>query len=161
MYKKVALFALILILAIVNWSIYQKEEHIKNGKVIFLKLAPIDPRSLMQGDYMALRFDIARDIYNSILNRREAKDGFVLVSLDEKKVATFKSLDNLSVLKSNELLLEYRIRNGVVKFGSNAFFFQEGRASKYQKAKYGEFRVNSKGEPLLVAMADENLSIIK
>ena len=84
-----------------------------------------------------------------------------MVSLDKKKVATFKSLDNLSVLKSNELLLEYRIRNGVVKFGSNAFFFQEGRASKYQKAKYGEFRVNSKGEPLLVAMAYENLSIIK
>jgi len=29
-----------------------------------------------------------------------------------------------------------------------------------QKAKYGEFRVNGKGELLLVNMTDENLSII-
>jgi len=160
MYKKIALLVLVLILAIVNWSIYQKEEHLKNGKVVFLKLAPVDPRSLMQGDYMALRFDIARDIYNNIDDKNELTDGFVLVRLDERKVATFKSLKNSSSLKSDELLLQYRIRNQTVKFATNAFFFQEGTASKYQKAKYGEFRVNGKGELLLVAMADENISII-
>jgi len=160
MYKKIALLVLVLILAIVNWSIYQKEEHLKNGKVVFLKLAPVDPRSLMQGDYMALRFDIARDIYNNIDDKNELTDGFVLVRLDERKVATFKSLENSLSLKSDELLLQYRIRNRTVKFATNAFFFQEGTASKYQKAKYGEFRVNGKGELLLVAMADENISII-
>ena len=160
MYKKIALLVLVLILAIVNWSIYQKEEHLKNGKVVFLKLAPVDPRSLMQGDYMALHFDIARDIYNNIDDKNELTDGFVLVRLDERKVATFKSLENSSSLKSDELLLQYRIRNRTVKFATNAFFFQEGTASKYQKAKYGEFRVNGKGELLLVAMADENISII-
>jgi len=160
MYKKIALLVLVLILAIVNWSIYQKEEHLKNGKVVFLKLAPVDPRSLMQGDYMALRFDIARDIYNNIDDKNELTDGFVLVRLDKRKVATFKSLENSSSLKSDELLLQYRIRNRTVKFATNAFFFQEGTASKYQKAKYGEFRVNGKGELLLVAMADENISII-
>ena len=160
MYKKIALLVLVLILAIVNWSIYQKEEHLKNGKVVFLKLAPVDPRSLMQGDYMALRFDIARDIYNNIDDKNELTDGFVLVRLDKRKVATFKSLENSSSLKSDELLLQYRIKNRTVKFATNAFFFQEGTASKYQKAKYGEFRVNGKGELLLVAMADENISII-
>ena len=161
MYKKIALSVLVLILVIVNWSIYQKEEHLKTGKVVFLKLAPVDPRSLMQGDYMALRFDMARDISNNIYGRSESTDGLVLVKLDEKKVATFKSLEQGSALQSDELLLQYRVRNGTVKFATNAFFFQEGTASNYEKAKYGEFRVNSKGELLLVAMADENVSVIK
>jgi len=160
MYKKIALSLLVLILLIVNWSIYQKEEHLKNGKVVFLKLAPVDPRSLMQGDYMALRFDIARAISTNSYSRNESTDGLVLVKLDEKRVATFKSLEHGSVLQADELLLQYRVRNGKVKFATNAFFFQEGTASKYEKAKYGEFRVNDKGELLLVAMADENLSLL-
>ena len=161
MYKKVALLGLVLILVVVNWSIYQKEMHIKNGKVVFLKLAPVDPRSLMQGDYMALRFDIANHIRKKLPKNREAIDGLVLVSLDEKKVAGFSSLYRGSLLKENELLLKYRVRNGTVKFATNAFFFEEGTASKYEKAKYGEFRVNNEGELLLVGMADENVSVIR
>ncbi len=59
-----------------------------------------------------------------------------------------------------QVALKYRVRNRTVKFATNAFFFEEGTASKYEKAKYGEFRVNSKGELLLVAMADANVSVI-
>ena len=91
----------------------------------------------------------------------DAKDGYVLVTLDKKKVASFVSLYILATSKENEIYLKYRIRNGVLKFASNAFFFEEGTAPKYEKAKYGEFRVNSKGELLLVAMADENVSVIQ
>ena len=161
MYKKVALLALVLILVVVNWSIYKKEEHIKNGKTVYLELAPVDPRSLMQGDYMALRFDMANSIYDKLPKNKDATDGLVLVTLNEKKVATFDSLYEGSILKENELLLQYRVRNRVVKFATNAFFFEEGTASKYEKAKYGEFRVNSKGGLLLVAMADENVTVIR
>ena len=51
--------ALVLVLGAVNWSIFAKERIKTNGERIFLALAPVDPRSLMQGDYMALRFEIA------------------------------------------------------------------------------------------------------
>ena len=171
MHKKLVLSALVLILALVNWSIYQKEEHIKNGKIVFLKLAPVDPRSLMQGDYMRLRFDMASKIYDKLPkyterhswrhNNIDAKDGRVLVTLDAKRVASFSSLYNGSLLKENELFLKYRVRNGAIKFATNAFFFEEGTGSKYEKAKYGEFRVNSEGELLLVALADKDVSVIK
>ena len=43
-------------------SIVAKERIKTNGERIFLALAPVDPRSLMQGDYMALRFEIATHI---------------------------------------------------------------------------------------------------
>lgn len=170
MYKKIAFIALIVVLALVNWSIYKKELHIENGTVVYLKLAPVDPRSLMQGDYMALRYEIADKIYDKLPKREayrrwqhnaKAKDGKVVVTLDEKQIASFSHVDSWEELKNNELLLNYRVRNGAVKFSTNAFFFEEGSAKKYEKAKYGEFRVNEKGELLLVAMADENVTVIK
>ena len=170
MYKKIALIALILILALVNWSIYKKELHLKNGAVVYLKLAPVDPRSLMQGDYMALRYEIAEKIYEQLPKKEgyrrwqhnaDAKDGKVVVVLDKKQVGSFVRLYGSKELKENEMLLNYRVRNGAVKFATNAFFFEEGSAKKYEVAKYGEFRVNSNGELLLVAMADENVTVIK
>ena len=170
MYKKVALLALIVILALVNWSIYKKEQHIQNGVTIYLELAPVDPRSLMQGDYMALRFAMAREIYNHLPKREkyrgweqnaDAQDGKVVVSLDEKGIGSFAHIFHGEMFQKNEILLRYRIRNGAVKFATNAFFFEEGSAKKYEQAKYGAFRVSRDGELLLVALADKNLRAIE
>ena len=52
--------AVALVLIAVNLSIVAKERIKTGGEPIFLELAPVDPRSLMQGDYMALRFAIAQ-----------------------------------------------------------------------------------------------------
>jgi len=170
MHKKIALFALILILTLVNWSIYQKEMHIKHGSIVYLKLAPVDPRSLMQGDYMALRFDIAEKIYAKLpkhdsyqgwRHNANAIDGFVVVHLDKKRVARFVRLYQQEALKSNEILMQYRVRNGAVKFATNAFFFQEGTAKRYEKAKYGMFKINDKGALLLIGMADATANSIQ
>lgn len=168
MHKATVFGAFILILLVLNFAIYQKEKHIKHGTSVLLELAPVDPRSLMQGDYMALRFDIARRIYDALPHednkhfwqgtRLKGNDGHVVVNLDKDNVATFDSLhkDN-KTLKENQMLLQYRIRGGQVKFASNAFFFQEGTASAYEVAKYGEFKVNDNHTLLLVDMYDENL----
>ena len=50
---------LILLLAYFNYSVFQKERILKDGKLILLELAPVDPRSLMQGDYMELWYKIS------------------------------------------------------------------------------------------------------
>ena len=48
--------------------------------------------------------------------------------------------------------MRYRVRDGRVKFGSNAFFFQEGHARDYAGARYGELRVSPAGEVLLTGL---------
>src|SRR5690606_17741733 len=60
--RTLTLVAGLLVLGVVNYAIHGKERVIRNGEVVFLELAPVDPRSLMQGDYMALRFQLAADI---------------------------------------------------------------------------------------------------
>ncbi|QDF67969.1 GDYXXLXY domain-containing protein [Shewanella sp. SNU WT4] len=67
MNKLVVVITLGVILAAVNWSIYQKEQLIAHGQGMYLALAPVDPRSLMQGDYMALGFAMADQIAAALL----------------------------------------------------------------------------------------------
>lgn len=167
MLKKIALVSLVIILGLVNWSIVGKEKHMAEGKIVFLDLVPIDPRSLMQGDYMALRFRLADEVYKVLPNSEDRKqwrhdvtasDGYVVVSLDERNIGTFKSLYNDQALSNDEILMRYRVRNGAVKFATNAYFFQEGHGKYYQPARYGQFRVDDRGELLLVAMYDKDLN---
>jgi uncharacterized membrane-anchored protein len=165
--SKIALAALAVILVLVNWSIAGKERHLASGRVVYLELAPVDPRSLMQGDYMALRFGLANQVHNALPKKTEkyrrwghevdASDGYVVASLDERNVASFKYLHQDQTLAENEILMRYRVRNGAVKFATNAFFFQEGRDKYYQTARYGQFRVDDRGELLLTAMYDKEL----
>ena len=46
------LVGLVLILAFFNWSVVQKEALLRDGTPLLIELAPVDPRSLIQGDYM-------------------------------------------------------------------------------------------------------------
>lgn len=167
MFKKVALISLIIILILVNWSIFGKEKHLANGKIVYLDLAPVDPRSLMQGDYMALRFRLTDQVHKALSKAEDRRqqshdmgtsDGYVVISLDARNIGSFKSLYLDQVLSHNEILMRYRVRSGTIKFATNAYFFQEGHGKYYESARYGQFRVDEKGELLLVAMYDKELS---
>jgi uncharacterized membrane-anchored protein len=131
----------------VNYSIYAKERIKAEGEVVYLELAPVDPRSLMQGDYMALRFTVARAV------RENAAVRSIPLQLDERRVAS------VAVPASTASLhIRYRLRSGDVWVGTNAYFFEEGTAEQFTGAKYGKFHVDREsGEAVLVALCDENL----
>ena len=45
-YSRILIIAnLILLLGYFNWSVYKKEQTLKDGQLILLQLAPVDPRS--------------------------------------------------------------------------------------------------------------------
>ncbi|MBU1108495.1 MAG: GDYXXLXY domain-containing protein [Candidatus Riflebacteria bacterium] len=166
MHKKIALVSLLVILGLINWSIYGKENHLAEGKIVYIDLAPVDPRSLMQGDYMALNFSISDEVRKALSekenNSRESNnlataDGYAVIRLDQRNIGVYKCLYNDQILSNDEILMRYRVRNGTVKFATNAWFFQEGHGKHYQSAMYGQFRVDGNGELLLVAMYDKDL----
>lgn len=158
MRKVIVLISALLILAGVNVSIYRKEQLLTNGKVVLVELAPVDPRSLMQGDYMALRFKAANEAFGPTINIRNLpSDGKLVLAHDERNVAAFKRFDNGSSLSANEIVIRYRVRADQPKFATNAFFFQEGHAEHYASARFGEFRVADNGECILTGLRDANL----
>jgi uncharacterized membrane-anchored protein len=139
----------LLVLVSVNHAIYRKERIIHSGETIYLALAPLDPRSLMQGDYMALRFQLAASI--GTVRYAASTEFSAPLQLDQRRVASLGTA-------ADALRIRYRIRNGQVWLGTNAYFFEEGSGDRFAAAKFGEFRLDrDSGEAVLVSLRDVQL----
>jgi uncharacterized membrane-anchored protein len=146
-----------LVLVVTNVLIVQKERLLASPQGILLELAPIDPRSLVQGDYMMLAYAITREAPAQDL----PADGQLVVAVDSDNVARYvRVYAPPTPLASGELLLRYRIRDGRLHIGSESFFFQEGTAAAYEKARYAELRVDSSGESLLVGLRGPDREVL-
>lgn len=144
----------LLVLIWVNVLIVQQERLIAQGTSIFLQLAPVDPRSLIQGDYMRLRYAIADEVRETEHSNR----GTVVIQLDEQRIGTFVRLHDAQQPRSaGEQLLTYHQQNGTLYFGPDAFFFQEGHAQYYENATYAELRVSDTGESVLIGLRGAQL----
>lgn len=172
------LAGLVLMLAVANTLIIQKEQILAHGERVVLELAPVDPRSLMQGDYMALRFEVADELGRRLragpahdsqvalaiarrggyMQLRPDADGvFRLVGMAASADEAAQSGDVSDAdVPGRTIVLAYRITpTGDVQIGTDAWFFPEGQASRYERAKYGEFRVSRQGTGILLRMLDE------
>ena len=106
----------IALLGAVNYKVQQFEDVLVTGKPVVLKIAPVDPRSLMQGDYMVLNYAILSEFQQSQIlpesneplesnepietvesneitgideSSPSEKKAYILVHLDQNHVATF------------------------------------------------------------------------
>ncbi len=149
----IILLNLVLLLIYFNHSVAKKEELLKDGQLVLLELAPVDPRSLMQGDYMALRYKISEDISTENIPKR----GYCVVQLDSSGIADkIRFQKDVTPLNEGEHLIEYTYpskRN--VNIGAESYFFQEGQAKKYEKAKYGGVKIDKDGNSLLIGLYDQ------
>lgn len=157
----VVLSGLVLALGFVNTAIWQREGLLATGRVAILELAPVDPRSLMQGDYMALRFAAGDEVMQRFAAHTPGKpllDGYVVLVPDGKGVAQVARIQpQAQPQAANEIALRYRMRGGQVRIVTNAYFFPEGQAERYESARYGEVRVGKDGTGLLVRMLGADL----
>ena len=159
---------MVLVLLFFGFNIVKNEKVLSEGEIVLLELRPVDPRSLMQGDYMTLHYEVCNHIYG--LEAESNK--FCVVQLDDDRVAHFVSLTNDAAvaLREDELLLRYSLEKNswgekFYTIGSNSYFFQEGTAIKYETAKYGMLKVVTKGELIgtcsLVGLCDADKNLIK
>ncbi len=160
----------VLALGAANYHIWQKERVISQGQKIYVALAPRDPRSLMQGDYMALNFGMPREVVEALggeSNRwQRSEAGSVSASRRNTVVAQLDARGVASVLRvarphealaAGELLLPVQLKGGRWALVTDAFFFPEGAGKPLEAAKFGELRALGDGQALLVGLADERL----
>ena len=149
-------------------AVVQKEALRRNGTKLILALVPVDPRSLMQGDYMILRCDLGNVVEEAL--RRQTVEagrpapprrGAVLVRPNAKGVAEFVAVDDKSPPPAGTQRLSYVFRNGEISFGADSFFFQEGHAPAYTKARFVLLRVAVDGTSLTEALLDEEMQPIR
>ena len=166
----IALSALAVLL-VANAGIWQKEEIIAHGQPIFVELAPVDPRSLMQGDFMRLNFRLPAE---AIADRAPTWNGGnggnggllsverprVIARRDAKGVATMLREDRGAARAADELAIELTPKDGRWILVTDAWFFKEGEAKRWEAARYGEFRVDANGRALLVGLRGPNLEAL-
>lgn len=147
----------LLVLAVANGAIWQKENLIANGSAVFVELAPVDPRSLMQGDFMRLNYRLPIDERARAQSMLGAQRPHVVASRDARGIARLLRMHDGKALVSGEFLIELTPHSGGWMLVSDAWYFREGEAKRWENAKYGEFRVNPDGRALLVGLRGPNL----
>ncbi|MCJ7977666.1 GDYXXLXY domain-containing protein [Aeromonas veronii] len=144
------------ILAGINATVWRYEHAMSSGEVVLLRLAPVDPRSLMQGDYMRLNYEIARELTSRDARATQNKGSDTLViRLDAHQVASLVTDGKPDRLASDERLLQVHQSERQWQIGPDAYFFEEGTGEQYEAARYGEFRLQADGKTLLVGLRDE------
>jgi len=146
------------------------------GNLVYLELAPVDPISLVQGQYMRLRFDLVRqqaalpEAERDLFTEDPSAGVLAVLELDDNRVGTVTRLipENPADSTIRELEHEYG-SNGYALLGvevddrfrrirlrQNSFLFEENTPEKYNDARYGIFRVTDSGEYILVDLAGED-----
>jgi uncharacterized membrane-anchored protein len=154
----IILFNLVVLLVFFNFSLLEKEKTLTEGKLVLLELAPTDPRSLMQGDYMTLRYTIANIGGDSL-----GKNGYCVLALDTLGVAQLvrTQAQKTPLAAPSELLIAYKNQYNTLSIGAESFFFEEGQADKFAAARYGALRIDGKGNSILVGLYNDKRELIR
>ena len=153
MRRGLAWLGMAVILLVLNGIAIHRERLIANGRPVLLKLAPADPRSLMQGDYMRLGYSFGE------MPDPPAPKGQAVMRLDGRGVATFAryDADAGAPLAAGEVAMQYTRIDWRTRIAPDAWYFQEGQAEHFSAARYARVIVTSDGVVSLVGLLDENL----
>ena len=154
----VAVLVGLLVLGAVNYTVYQRERHLRAGELVLLELAPVDTRDLKEGDFLALRFRVVDEAFGRGNLVGVNGEGRLVLDLDPYQIASFVRFDDGTPLTVDEMAVRFRVRIGEPTIGANGFQLREANAQRYAAARYGELRVDGAGEAILVDLRDEHLA---
>ncbi len=158
--KRVAIAAAVTVvgvLGLANYSIDNNERILREGQPIILALAPLDPRSIMQGDYMELNFALLNDVDVDI---NESRFAYLYLKADEQgvmQVCHSSATQEASADCPNAIWIKAKRGEWQWRLSTHQYFFPEGLASYFEQARYGEFRRAEDGTILLKQLLDEKL----
>ncbi len=153
------LLNLVIVFLLFNLAVFKKEQTLKNGQLVLLELAPKDPRSLMQGDYMQLNYAISREAMGTQIPQK----GYFVLRLDQDHIGTSVRVQaGKTPLSPGEILVHYKRKDEWNTYiGAESYFFEEGKGEHLAKAKYGGLMVDKDGGSILVGLYDEQYRLIR
>lgn len=152
-------------LLLLNGIVWRHEQTLAHGQAILLPLRPVDPRSLMQGDYMALDYQLTQQLDTALADARTSPlAGQALTAIlgtDASGIAQFLRIAKPGEqAQTGEILLRLKWDNNGARLPSHSYFFAEGEGARFAQARYAIFRVAGDGTALLAGLADEQRQTI-
>jgi uncharacterized membrane-anchored protein len=174
MRKSFVILAVILQLIVLAYMAGEREYILRNGKVIHLRTAPIDPRDMFRGDYVRLNYEISRIPVNRLKgvdSVGELKKGDkIFVSLKEGPNGLYELLDAGLAKPANGIYLAGRLpypyrtlraSNPVwINYGIEAYFVEQGRGRAIEKRRGNRTDVQIPLE-MEIAVSPGGKSVIK
>lgn len=153
--QKWLLLVVVVQIVIIAVLIVSKEALLRTGQTVRLELAPLDPRSLMQGDYVRLNYKISQLPPGADLG--ESHRVQLILHPDENGIFQFKEIYRKSkILAPDEVVITGRPAGdqNQLHFGIESYFVPEGTGIEVEhSAKYGIVEVNKKGDAMLISLS--------
>jgi uncharacterized membrane-anchored protein/uncharacterized membrane protein len=161
-YTRLAAILLIIVLqfGFIGYQTISNEQLLKNGTSIKLELQPVDPRSLLQGDYVQLSYTISTPDEGKFAIEE-------LASQKRVKVVLYQAENGLHVfdrmyregetLQAGEVMITGRTDGWrFIYYGIESYFVPEGTGLEVERnAKFALVRVGKSGNALLEKLLSE------
>jgi uncharacterized membrane-anchored protein len=148
----------------IGYQVYSNETLLQNGETILLELQPVDPRSLLQGDYVQLNYTISQLEGTSIDDNRPIT---IVLRKNAQGIHEYTGVYSISgewntpyEKKPGDVLLNGKItgswdQTAQVTYGIEHFFIPEGTGLDVEgKVKTAVVKVSDKGNGILVRLRD-------
>ncbi len=130
------------------WDWQGKARIVAEGRQVLLPLRPVDPRSLIQGDYMALAYDMGGV-------EVAATGGLAALRLDGDGVmVAARPIATPADAAADEVPLRLGPGRHDPRLGPDSFLFQEGAGRDWARARFAVVRIAG-GGLVLTGLADE------
>ena len=118
-----------------------REAALSDGREVTLQTVPVDPRSLLQGDYAILDYEIAR--LPEFLQHLQEGDRVYVVLREEGEVWGSESYTIVRSHVDDDLFIRGRVdRPGHLDFGISTYFVPEGSGRIIERAEDVKVVVN-------------------
>ncbi|MFE1629939.1 GDYXXLXY domain-containing protein [Brevibacillus reuszeri] len=161
-HKRLLLGATILLqFALLGYQVWSSESILTNGTTVKLELAPVDPRSLLQGDYVQLSYTIATLPDTDFEAGKKLR---VVLRKQENGIHGYSGFYEQDGVWNQpyEKQADDVIINGTtvgyqrIEYGIESFFVPEGTGLEVERtAKYAIIKIGSKGDALLESLSPE------
>lgn len=149
---------LLAVLLVANAGVMRYENILAHGKLLLLELAPLDPRALLQGDYMELAY--AEDRALRWGDKAADTMGYAVFAAGAERPAQILRLQPAAQPQAeDEVLIPLRRSqwDSTSLVLTGAYFFAEGLEPYFSPARYGEFRVDDSGRSVLLQLRDAEM----
>lgn len=155
MKKSFVILAVILQLLVLAYMAGEREYILRNGKIIRLRTAPIDPRDMFRGDYVRLNYEISRIPVSMIKDAdgvAEIKKGAKIYARLEEGPTGLYEMVAADLQKPQEGLYltgripypyrKLQVGNPIwVKYGIEAYFVEQGKGREIEKKRGSRIKV--------------------
>jgi len=165
--RKALLLSVLIIMQLlfIGTQIATSEHALTTGTQVKLELQPLDPRSIMQGDYVDLSYTIStlnENPWGSQWENRWDKDLHVgqrmklVLSPDAQGIYQFKEMYEGQPIAADEVIINGKYQGWRIMFGIEHYFVPEGTGFEVEQSmNYAYVRIASNGNAILERLTTE------